>query len=700
MDLRSAVATKRSARPEFWLIGLAVLTAVVSWIFTWLSIVQDRDLSRAASVKVAETIALNLDEHVAETLRAAKNTLRAAAVLIERNGGPRSFSADALQRELDRELPEKASIKRLVVLDRDANSVATSDAHQLPSIRVQQREFYQWHLARPTDTSIHLSAVIRTTVHQEWVVPISRAIIVNGHFEGVIVAQLDVRYFEAFYRRLASLYPATLGVTNADGLVLFRYPFDDSIPGRDLSRKMDWGRIREGGGTLDHFSDLDGRKRFVSHRTLDDSGLVVLVGLDAEQTMAPWRARALRRVIVVALASVVFFTFVGTLVAFLRRLSRSEARFRHLYASANEGIIVIRKGCIGEVNPAGLAILGYTRTEEMIGRSPAEFSAPLPNYAPSAAVTFSERLAKALAGEQVRYEVTLLRRDGSAVTVESSLSTVEDRGETLVISMFRDVTERKRNEAELKRLASELEARVEQRTSQLSSMVRELESFSYTVSHDLRAPVRHMRGYSAALLSDFANQLPRECVRMLNRIEASGERIDALITGLLDLSKVSRDALKLRRCDISAIAAAAIGTQRELDPARRVRVEIEPGLNVEADRGMLEALIGNLVSNAWKFTAKTASPHITLGRTSLWGQAVFYVRDNGAGFDMAGAHRLYEPFRRLHPVDEYPGTGIGLATVHRIVERHGGGIEVESAPGKGTTFYFSLGKAEEALALG
>jgi signal transduction histidine kinase len=277
---------------------------------------------------------------------------------------------------------------------------------------------------------------------------------------------------------------------------------------------------------------------------------------------------------------------------------------------------------------------------------------------------------------------------------------VEDRGETLVISRFRDVTERKRNEAELKRLASELEARVEQRTSQLSSMVRELESFSYTVSHDLRAPVRHMRGYSAALLSEFADQLPPEYVRMLDRIEASGERMDALITGLLDLSKVSRDALKLRRCDISAIAAAAIGTQRELDPARQVTVEIEPGLEVEADRGMLEALIGNLISNAWKFTANTASPHIAVGRASLWGKTVFYVRDNGAGFDMAGAHRLYEPFRRLHPVDEYPGTGIGLATVHRIVERHGGGIEVESAPGKGTTFYFSLGKAEEALALG
>jgi signal transduction histidine kinase len=185
---------------------------------------------------------------------------------------------------------------------------------------------------------------------------------------------------------------------------------------------------------------------------------------------------------------------------------------------------------------------------------------------------------------------------------------------------------------------------------------------------------------------------------MIERIDAASERMEALITGLLALSKVSRDSMSLVRCDLSTIAYSVTAALRELDPEREVRVDIEPGLEVLADRGMAEALLGNLIGNAWKFTAKTPSPHINVGRAALLGKTVFYVRDNGAGFDMQHAAKLFEPFRRLHSASEFPGTGIGLATVHRIIERHGGGIEVVSAPGKGSCFYFSLDIIDEPVA--
>ena len=148
--------------------------------------------------------------------------------------------------------------------------------------------------------------------------------------------------------------------------------------------------------------------------------------------------------------------------------------------------------------------------------------------------------------------------------------------------------------------------------------------------------------------------------------------------------------MAITRCNLSAIAYSTIATLRELDPGRTVTVEIEPNLEVQADRGMLEALLGNLLDNAWKFTAKAVSPGIVVGSTQRWGRQAFFVRDNGVGFDMAHAAHLFEPFHRLHDASEFPGTGIGLATVHRIVERHGGKIEAESAPEKGTCFYFTL----------
>jgi PAS domain S-box-containing protein len=680
------------AKIGLWLAIATCLILAASWLVVYWSIVADREATRTASFRVSQSIALSLEEHVTETMRDASNALVSAALLIEQAGGPRRFTVAQLQHELARELPDRTSVRRLVVIDAGAHTVASSDARQLPSIRVPQREFYQWHAAHPTDTAVHLSHAIKTTVQKEWVIPLSRAIVVDGRFAGMVVAQLDARYFEAFYRKLTALYPATLTLAHADGRLMFRYPFNADFVGRDITPALSWPQVVREPGTIEHVSPLDGRRRFLSHRPIAGRDLVVLVGLDHDEVMAPWLARTRQRVAFAAAASLMFVLLVGLLVAHLRRSARSEARFHGLYNVASDGIVVLRGDKIIDVNPSFVAMLGYSRPDEIIGRSPGEF---YPEGAEVAMPRIRERLASVRAGGKSRFEICLRRKDGGKVIAELQLSPFVDQGETLVMALIRDTTERRHAESALQQLTAELEERVERRTAQLSKTLRELESFTYTVSHDLRAPVRHMRSFSAAVQEEFAGVLPPECARMLARIEAAGGRMDALIVGLLALSRVSREPLAITLCDLSAAARSILGTLRDLEPGRRAEIEIEDGLAAEADRGLIEALLENLLGNAWKFSAKADPARIAFGRTQKDGRTVFYVRDNGAGFNMAYAHQLYEPFRRLHAESEFSGTGIGLATVHRIIERHGGEIAAESTPGQGSCFYFSLGLAEE-----
>lgn len=224
----------------------------------------------------------------------------------------------------------------------------------------------------------------------------------------------------------------------------------------------------------------------------------------------------------------------------------------------------------------------------------------------------------------------------------------------------------------------------------LEAAVRELEAFSYSVSHDLRAPLRTISAFTQALADDLRYQLDDKSRDHLRRVLAAAARMNELIDALLELSRISRTPLGRHKVDITQIAHAVVDELRRRDTTRRLRATITPDLVVEADGRLVRILFDNLIGNAWKFTVKTPDPHVEVGSTRREGETVFFVRDNGAGFDMAYADRLFTPFQRLHSDRDYAGTGIGLATVRRIVERHGGKIWAESAPGQGATFYFTL----------
>jgi signal transduction histidine kinase len=254
-----------------------------------------------------------------------------------------------------------------------------------------------------------------------------------------------------------------------------------------------------------------------------------------------------------------------------------------------------------------------------------------------------------------------------------------------------DIAARKRAENEIIRLNQLLERRVQQRTAALEAANQELGSFNYSLSHDLRGPLRRIEGFTHILLTEFPDDSDGARTRYLERIRSGVLEISSMIESFLQLSRTTVVELASERVDLSALAREVVDELKEGDPQRQTAVDIEPGMAIEADRRMLKIVLQNLLGNAWKYTRNNPHATIRFGSERKDGATTFYVRDEGVGFDMAKAHKLFKPFSRLHPPAEFEGTGIGLATVQRIVVRHGGKIWVESSPGAGACFYFQLG---------
>ncbi len=313
----------------------------------------------------------------------------------------------------------------------------------------------------------------------------------------------------------------------------------------------------------------------------------------------------------------------------------------------------------------------------------AEEIEPLLDQAFASEEVVAEHALETLAGRRV-VRLTLLPQRGDSNAVEG------------VYLMGYDLTDFRRAEAEVRQLNAELEQRVEQRTRALAAANRELESFSYSVSHDLRAPLRTIDGFSQILIEEYAGVLDAAGRGYLERVRAGSQRMARLIDDLLELARVTRRDLQIRDCDLSEMAQDIVRELRAASPKRQVSVEVAPGMHVDADFGLLRIAVDNLLRNAWKFTSLQSVPVIEVGYEMEGGSPVFFVRDNGVGFDMAYVNKLFGAFQRLHSESEFQGTGIGLALVQRVIRRHGGRVWARAVPGKGATFCFSLPAADIA----
>jgi PAS domain S-box-containing protein len=294
-------------------------------------------------------------------------------------------------------------------------------------------------------------------------------------------------------------------------------------------------------------------------------------------------------------------------------------------------------------------------------------------------------------------EIVHTRRDGAAIVVASHWVLHRDKQgkPKAILEINSDITERRRAEEEVRRLNQELEQRVADRTAQLQAVNKELEAFSYSVSHDLRAPLRHINGFSQALLEDYADKLDEEGKDYLQQVRDASQEMAQLIDDVLQLARVTRSEMRRASVNLSQLADKEIAELQKREPARVVVVNIEEGLATSGDKRLLRIMLSNLLGNAWKFTSKREGAEINFGREQRDGETVFFVRDNGAGFEMAFADKLFGAFQRLHTAAEFEGTGIGLATVQRIVNRHGGRVWAEGAIEKGATFYFTLSNFKE-----
>jgi len=305
-----------------------------------------------------------------------------------------------------------------------------------------------------------------------------------------------------------------------------------------------------------------------------------------------------------------------------------------------------------------------------------------------------EAIKKTAQGETISFDTTTRAIDGTLHYIEFSLKPVKDEqgNVVLLVPEARDITERKRAEADIRQLNQDLEARVIERTRELELANREMEAFTYSVSHDLRAPLRAIDGFSSALLEDYADTLDETGKTYLRYLREGSHEMSDLIDGLLNLSRSTRGELSVERVDLSAMAHTVVNELRKVEHDRQVSVRIAPGMEAFADRRLLRVVVENLIGNAWKYTSRNSDGHIEFSHKTGQDETVYRVRDNGAGFDMAYASKLFLPFQRLHKTTEFPGIGIGLATVERIIHRHDGRIWAEGAVGTGAAFYFTLGQ--------
>ncbi|MDX9827747.1 MAG: LytS/YhcK type 5TM receptor domain-containing protein [Spirochaetia bacterium] len=424
-------------------------------------------------------------------------------------------------------------------------------------------------------------------------------------------------------------------------------------------------------------------------------GIIIHVATILSQLLLPGKRWA-ATLPVIAPTFLIVFPLGYTLIAALfleneersenqRRLKASEERYRSLFNNRHTVMLLLdfQTGKIIDANPAAEAFYGWPR-QTLLSMSAKDLNTLSPEE-----ITKEMEITEGKNSNIYHFEHRTA--SGDVRNVEVFTGPVEFLGKKALFSIVHDETARVKAEQEVLALNQSLEQRVAQRTADLAEANKELEAFSYSVSHDLRAPLRAIEGFSAVLAEETGNLLPTASRHYLERISSNATKMNTLIDDMLRLSKIGRQQLQKSHFDLAQLAEAIALEMADLYPDKKMETEFQSPLQAYGDKPLVDILLRNLLANSWKYSIEKEKPWVKLYAIDRNGEPTYCVEDNGVGFDMANAERLFAPFQRLHSEKAYSGTGIGLSIVRRIAARHGGRVWAEAEPGKGARFYFSLG---------
>ncbi|HEV3038327.1 MAG TPA: ATP-binding protein [Candidatus Angelobacter sp.] len=517
------------------------------------------------------------------------------------------------------------------------------------------------------------------------IVTVAAPIVSGNQLSGVLAVTYDL---ETIKRWLAGMPPSAtrwISVVDQNGVIVVAPDRDGAKAARDVSAYENVKKVIAGkGGT--EFLWQDGKQILVGRRPLSSVGWGVLVEFPVEEVdKAIWRFE--RRLSWIALLFVLLALAIGGAgVVLYNRLRESREHVRQIVTTANDAFIAINEaGIIIDWNPQAVTLFGWTE-EEAIGQPLHDTIIP-PSYREAHLRGLTQFLATGNGPVLNRtLELTALDRNEREFPVELSIWPMRKEGRITFNAFLRDISVRKKAEQQIAKLNAELAHRV----SELEARNKELEAFSYSVSHDVRAPLRHIAGFSQLLLEECKELISPDGREYLQEIQHSTRRLQQLVEDLLRFSRLGAQGMKLQMTNLGEVVEEVVASVGRDLGGRKVTFDVAPLPIAECDRALIKQVFMNLISNAVKFTATRDHAVIKVGEYHQGGENIFFVRDNGVGFDMKNAERLFEPFHRLHSQEQFEGTGVGLATVQRIILKHHGRVWAESESDHGASFFFSL----------